>query len=268
MRKDEILSGLDDQQKIAAQHLNGKALIIAGAGSGKTTTLIRRIAYLIDQGIDPKTILLLTFTKNAANSIINRARAFCNEAEFVYGGTFHSVAARLIRENSHIFNLPKNFTIIDPEDSENIIKQLFLEVPKQEEEMYPRTSMMQNVISLSINKKQSVLLILEDLYPEYIEHDALISDIKKNYSIYKAKYDLLDYDDLLVFWAALVQDKNIGDLFRKRFPHVMIDEHQDSNRLQLDIIYGLGGEYNQSLVTVGDPLQVIFGFRGSARSYV
>lgn len=258
-----ILDGLNEQQKKVATTLKGPVLVVAGAGSGKTTTLVRRVAWMIEQGVPPGQILLLTFTRAAAAGMLAKARALTPEAEGVFGGTFHSVANSLLREIHPAFGLPPNFTIIDPQDAAEAVKACVHLRPFPEEGNAPRASTIAGVLSLATNSCISVKDALEKKSPDWIEQAAWFEAIGELYAAYKKERALLDYDDLLLHFAAAVADPELGPQIRARWPYVMVDEHQDSNPVQLDIIYGLGGD-EPNVMAVGDPAQAIYGFRGSA----
>lgn len=260
---EDILAGLDPQQRAAVLHVDGPGLIVAGAGAGKTTVLVRRTAHLVRSGVDPANILLLTFTRASAKSILDRAAAFVPEARGFFGGTFHSVAARVIRDNHGVFGLPEGFTVIDPGDVDDTLKRLIADTPT-DHRMVPRSSTFAKVISFSRNTQQSIENVL--MLPQFNEHWHLtgyFAEIAKAYRDYKKRLAILDFDDLLEFWARLVEHPDLGGSLRQRFRYVMVDEHQDSNALQLRIIYGLGGG-DGNVLAVGDPSQSIYGFRGSA----
>jgi len=262
MQDQSILAGLDEQQAAAATHMSGPALIVAGAGAGKTTVLVRRTANLIYRGVDPSTILLLTFTRPSAASILERARNYMPEARDVIGGTFHSVAARVIRENHHVFGLAPNFTIMDPADVDDVFKRLIAETPLTI--ATPRSSVVGKIISFSRNTQRSLPEVLQQpQWWKYRDLTSWIIEISGKYLDYKKRLSILDYDDLLEFWAKMVEHPALAEMLRRRFQYVMVDEHQDSNALQLRIIYGLGGE-NGNVMAVGDPSQSIYAFRGAA----
>lgn len=262
MAEDPILSGLDPQQRAAATHVDGPGLIVAGAGAGKTTVLVRRTAHLVRSGIDAERILLLTFTRASAASILDRARAFSPAVRGVVGGTFHSVAARIIRENHHVFGLPEGFTVLDPGDVDDTLKRLMADAPSHL--ALPRSSSVAKVISFAKNTQRSVpeTLTLQQFW-KYRDLTSWMAGVANAYIDYKRRLNILDFDDLLEFWAKMVEHEALGAMLRDRFRYVMVDEHQDSNALQLRIIYGLGGPQG-NVVAVGDPSQSIYGFRGAA----
>ena len=257
---DPIFSGLDPQQSEVVRHMSGPALVVAGAGAGKTTTLVRRTAHLIRSGVAPGSILLLTFTRAAAKSIMDKARSYAPEADRVEGGTFHSIASRVIRENHSMFGLPPNFTILDPEDVEATFKRLAGE--QRMRGAAPRASTIAKIVSYSINTKRHIHDVILDRFTKWEPYAADIEEISQAYVTYKKGRALLDFDDLLLFLSAMANHPAAGPLLRKRFAFVMVDEVQDLNALQVDICHGLGAD-GGNVMAVGDPSQSIYGFRGS-----
>lgn len=260
MNEEALFNGLDAQQAAVVRHKDGPALVVAGAGAGKTTTLVRRTAHLIRSGVAPASILLLTFTRAAAKSIMDRARSYAPEADRVEGGTFHSIASRIIRENHAMFGLPPNFTVLDPEDVEATFKRIAGE--QQMRGAPPRASTIAKIVSYSINTKRGIDDVILDRFPKWEPYITDIEQIAKLYVEYKKSRALLDFDDLLLFFSAMANHPAAGPLLRKRFAYVMVDEVQDLNALQVDICHGLGAD-GGNVMAVGDPSQSIYGFRGS-----
>lgn len=260
--RQRLHAGLDPQQSRIADHVDGPAMVVAGAGAGKTKTLVHRTAALIARGTDPARILLLTFTNQAAKSIIDRARRFEPSADRVTGGTFHSVALRLIKENHAVFGLPPNFSLCHAADVEDVLRRLMASNPMRNG---PRASTVAKIISYAVNTRRDVQDVVLDRHPKWADHAEAISDLAVAYVDHKKKYHLLDFDDLLVFFSAMVNHPVAGPVLRKRFRYVMIDEVQDCNALQVEICKGLGADGGNILV-VGDPSQAIYAFRGSSPS--
>lgn len=263
MAKDPILADLNAEQRAVVTAADGPTLVVAGAGSGKTTTLVRRVAWLIRRGVPPASILLLTFTRASAAHMIGRARALAPEARDVTGGTFHSIGNLVLRQLHAVFGLPERFTVLDPEDVEQALKGVMAELPWPASERGPKPSTVANVISLATNTKCSMDEALFRRAVDHATHPEWFTAVGKRYAAWKLDRALLDYDDLLVWFAVALQDPTVGAHLRERWRHVLVDEHQDSNQLQLDIVYGLGGE-SPNVMVVGDPAQAIYGFRGSA----
>lgn len=267
MDRQAILEGLNEGQRAAAEAIDGAWLIVAGAGSGKTTVLSRRVAALIAAGIDPCSILLLTFTREAARNMLERARKLHPAAGDVYGGTFHSVGHRMIVENHSQLALPERPSIIDPDDVVAAFRKIVVaKIGKgkdAESENMPRPSAIAKIFSLATNVMSSVEDVVDERFPNFWHAKDFISECAAEYKAFKKDRALLDYDDLLVAWDKMLDHPELGAMFRKQFRYVMIDEHQDSNNLQCSIIFKLGGD-NPNVMAVGDPAQSIYGFRGSA----
>jgi len=256
-----LFNKLDEQQSAVVRHMDGPALVVAGAGAGKTTTLVRRVAHLIHRGVDPTTILLLTFTRNAAQSMTDRARSFDAEAGRIASGTFHSVASRLIRDNHTIFGLAPHFTVLDPSDVEDTFKRLLAENPM--EGASPRASTVAKVVSYAVNTMKPVDAVVARRWPKWQTWAGDIDRLKRLYDAYKRKHQCVDFDDLLRMFVALAEDPASGPDLRRRFRYVMCDEVQDCNALQMRILYALGRD-GGNVMAVGDPSQSIYGFRGAA----
>lgn len=272
----ELLHDLNDEQRAVVTALAGPVLVVAGAGSGKTTTLVRRVAWMIRRGVPPASILLLTFTRAAATSMLAKARALAPEARDVTGGTFHSVANAVLRELHAVFGLPAEFTILDPEDVEQAVSACIAEAPYPEQGRSPRASTVAAVLSLRANTRCTLDAALLRRAPNYLAQAPWFEAVGQAYTAWKLDRGLLDYDDLLVYLAHALANPEVGGWLRTRWPYVLVDEHQDSNALQLEIVYGLGGPPGEgtaaagaasvgpNIMVVGDPAQAIYGFRGAA----
>ena len=258
------ISNLNPPQAELVQHKVGPCIGIAGPGAGKTAVLTQRAAALVRGGVPPERILLLTFTRTAALEMMNKAKAIEPACAHISGGTFHSVATKVINRNAHIFGLDKPFTIIDPSDCKEIVKRI-IAVKKTGEENWPQASSVYKVISYCANTRMSVEEACEAIYPQHIDFADLISEIRDEYVSYKLERGLLDYDDCLEYFVALLEDEQIGPIVRSEWDYVMVDEYQDTNAVQLDIIYNLANN-SENILIVGDPGQAIYGFRGSAPS--
>lgn len=259
--EERLFHRLDPQQAEVVRHTDGPALVVAGAGAGKTTTLVRRVAHLIHKGVNPSSILLLTFTRAAASSILERARKFAPEAHKVQGGTFHSVASKLIHDNHMMFGLAANFSVLDPGDVEDTFKRLIAENPMQGAS--PRASTVAKVVSYAVNTIQPVEAVVQRRWPKWVTWSSEIGNLAKLYDAYKRAHNCVDFDDLLRMFAALAEDPASGPELRRKFRYVMCDEVQDCNALQMRILFALGSE-GGNVMAVGDPSQSIYGFRGSA----
>ncbi|QQS37259.1 MAG: ATP-dependent helicase [Ignavibacteriales bacterium] len=257
---------LNPAQFEAASAVEGAYLIIAGAGTGKTRTLVYRVARLVELGYDPQSILLLTFTRKAANEMLNRASILLdNRCSKILGGTFHSFANLTLRKYAKAMNLDSSFTILDQSDSEDVINLIRSQagfIPK--EKRFPNKQTLNKVYSLNVNTGRSVENIIEENYPHFIELTQQILDIQKIYINYKHRNNLLDYDDLLVYLNEFLksQSPSVRSLLSS-IKFVMVDEYQDTNLLQADIIKGLT-QLNNNIMVVGDDSQAIYSFRGAS----
>lgn len=256
---------LNAAQYEAVSAVDGAYLIIAGAGSGKTRTLVYRVARLTELGYDPSSILLLTFTRKAAKEMMDRAEILLdNRCSKINGGTFHSFANIVLRKYAKAVNLDNGFTILDQGDSEDVINlirgQLNL---SQHKKRFPNKATIFKVLSYSANTGLRVEDILEEEYPHFTEYTDNILEILKIYTSYKRKNNLLDYDDLLIFLRDfLFEFGPAAKSFLSTIKFTMVDEYQDTNKLQAEIIRGLS-QIHQNVMVVGDDSQSIYSFRGA-----
>ncbi len=256
---------LNPAQFEAASALDGAYLIIAGAGTGKTRTLVYRVARLVELGYDPKSILLLTFTRKAANEMMNRAAILLdNRCSKVNGGTFHSFANLILRKYAKAAGLDSSFTILDQSDSEDVINLIRSQagfIPK--EKRFPNKQTLNKVFSLSVNTGRPAEEIIQIDYPHFEELLDKILDIQKVYTSYKRKNNLLDYDDLLVYLKNFLFEFGPGaKSLLASIKFVMVDEYQDTNKLQAEIVKALT-QSNNNIMVVGDDSQSIYSFRGA-----
>lgn len=256
---------LNNSQYEAVTAIDGVYLVIAGAGTGKTRTLVYRVARLIEMGIDPKSILLLTFTRKAANEMMNRAAVLLdNRCSKINGGTFHSFANITLRKYGKSIGLDPGFTILDQSDSEDVINlirsQLNLSAVKKR---FPTKQTIFKILSFSVNTGTRIEDILIKEYPHFCEFTDVILKISEIYVSYKRKNQLLDYDDLLVFLNNFLKELGPGaKSFLSTIKYIMVDEYQDTNKLQADIVKSLA-YYNNNVMVVGDDSQSIYSFRGA-----
>lgn len=258
-----ITGGLNPAQKKAVEAVDGPFLVVAGAGSGKTTVLSRRVAALIAAGVDPQSILLLTFTRVAAANMVDRAKRLVPEAAAVTGGTFHSVAHLLMQENQALFGYAESPTFLDPDDVKAVFKKIASNRGGKSEN-FPTGTILAKVHSFSVNTKSSIEDVVYDRFEEYSHMIEFFEVCSKDYKAYKKDRAVIDYDDLLVAWDMMMDNPAVGDRVRKRFQYVMVDEDQDSNAIQCSIVAKLGSGPNSNVMVVGDPAQAIYGFRGSS----
>jgi DNA helicase-2/ATP-dependent DNA helicase PcrA len=255
---------LNENQLYAVTHTEGAMLVIAGAGSGKTRTLIYRVARLVESGVDPKNILLLTFTRKTAQEMLDRATAILDSrCENIAGGTFHSFANVILRKYSATLGLKNSFTILDRSDAEDAINLLRAKYIDNKKQRFPRKSTITDIYSKAVNKNISANQIIEEEYPQFIKCTDQIIEICQNYADYKRQNSLLDYDDLLLYLKTLLtSDEKIRRKLSDTYKYIMIDEYQDTNSLQADIIRLLACTHN-NVMAVGDDSQSIYSFRGA-----
>ncbi len=256
---------LNAAQFEAVSAVEGAYLVIAGAGSGKTRTLVFRVARLTELGYDPSSILLLTFTRKAAKEMMDRAAMLLdNRCTKINGGTFHSFANIVLRKYAKAVNLDNGFTILDQGDSEDVINLIRSQMNlAQHKKRFPNKATIFKVLSLSANTGRTVEEILEEDYPHFAEYTEKFLDIRKIYAAYKQKNSLLDYDDMLIYLLKFLKDFSpASKSFLSTINFVMVDEYQDTNRLQAELIKGLT-QLRRNIMVVGDDSQSIYSFRGA-----
>jgi DNA helicase-2/ATP-dependent DNA helicase PcrA len=256
---------LNDAQYLAATTLEGPVLVIAGAGSGKTRTLTYRVARLVESGVPPGQILLLTFTRKAAEQMLARASVLVGgNCDRVAGGTFHSFANTVLRRMGRAVNLAPSFTILDRSDAEDVVNLLRARAGlDRKERRFPRKNAILNVFSMAVNRSLSIETLIEKDYGHLADHlDALLR-LGAAYTAYKREQGLVDYDDLLVLLRDLLRDHaDVAAQLSRTFRYVMVDEYQDTNKLQAEIVRGLAVEH-ANVMAVGDDSQSIYSFRGA-----
>jgi ATP-dependent DNA helicase UvrD/PcrA len=256
---------LNPAQLEAVTTADGPVLVVAGAGSGKTRTLVFRVARLVESGVDPRAILLLTFTRKAAAEMLRRASSLLDgRCERVAGGTFHSFANSALRRYASHVGLSSSFTILDRGDSEDVIGLLRarLELDKKERR-FPRKQTIAEIFSMAVNKGHPVADLVEIEYSHLLDHVEDLVVLRTQYDEYKAEKQLLDYDDLLVVLQRLLeQNPQVRSEVSRRHRYVMVDEYQDTNALQAAIVRLLASEHD-NVMAVGDDAQSIYAFRGA-----
>ena len=256
---------LNQSQLEAVEVSKGPVLVIAGAGTGKTRTLIYRVARLVEDGVTPEQVLLLTFTRKAAREMLRRASHVLDErCGHVSGGTFHSFANQILRRYAKHVGFSGNFTILDRKDSEDVVGFVRNSMGLyKKEKRFPRKDTIADVISKSINKDCRIKAVIRDDYPHFLEHWEAVEKIRDAYSEYKRSKTIMDYDDLLVYLEKLLSgNEEIRDRLSGFYRYIMIDEFQDTNRLQAKIAYHLASGH-RNLMVVGDDSQSIYSFRGA-----
>ncbi len=259
------LEGLNPRQRAAVEHTGSPLVIVAGAGTGKTRTLAARVAHMLDQGVDPERILLLTFSRRAAREMIVRVGAATDrrDASRVWGGTFHAIGNRLLRVHGELVGLSPSFTVLDQGDARDLFALVRSEcVNGMGARRFPRADTIATIYSRLVNAQISLDDVLADHFPWCAEHADALKDVFRAYTARKRTVHVLDYDDLLLFWRALIRSPEAGPRLRKRFDHVLVDEYQDTNRVQADIVAELV-EPERHVTVVGDDAQAIYGFRAA-----
>jgi len=245
-------------------HGEGPLLVVAGAGSGKTRTLASRVAWLIRTGVPADRILLLTFTRRAAGEMVRRAGTLVTSKATgrVWGGTFHSTANRLLRVHGSAVGLGESFTVLDQADSESLFGVVRTELDVADGKVrFPKKETIAAIYSRTVNEHKKVGEIVEDHFPWCADHLDALRDVFAGYRTRKQEHNVIDYDDLLLYWRALLES-SAGGAVRKLFDHVLVDEFQDTNRIQADILAGLTSGHG-NLTVVGDDAQAIYSFRAA-----
>jgi ATP-dependent DNA helicase UvrD/PcrA len=256
---------LNEAQYEAATTVEGPLLIIAGAGTGKTRTLVYRVAHLIDIGVDPRSILLLTFTRRAAEEMLRRASVLIdNRCSQVAGGTFHSFANLALREFGRKIDLSPSFTIMDRSDSEDALQLLRAEMGlNDKDKRFPRKHTVAEIFSMAVNRQITVPDLLESDYPHLCDTLDDLLRLFDRYVQYKATKMLLDYDDLLTKLKDLLANREeVRRRLSQIYQFIMVDEYQDTNHLQSTIVRLLAAEHD-NVAVVGDDAQSIYSFRGA-----
>jgi DNA helicase II / ATP-dependent DNA helicase PcrA len=257
---------LNEAQLSAVKLTKGSALVIAGAGTGKTRTLVYRVARLVEDGNIPEGILLLTFTRKSAKEMLRRASQLLDDrCGHVSGGTFHSFSNQILRRYAKFIGFTENFTILDRKDAEDIVGFIRNRMGfYKKEKRFPHKDTVADIISKAINKDWTIKSVIADDYAHFLENWEDIENIKSEYSAYKKSKSIMDYDDLMVYLEQLLRE---NEAIRKKlssfYRYIMIDEFQDTNKLQAKIAYGLASEH-KNLMVVGDDSQSIYAFRGAS----
>jgi len=259
------LAGLNTEQRLAAEHGDGPLLVIAGAGTGKTRTLAARVGVLLQRGVPPERILLLTFTRRAAHEMLRRTVCYSDAAKVrrVWGGTFHSVAHRLLRINAHALGLPPEFTVLDAADSADLMNVVARDcLPSQQRRRFPRKETVAAIYTRVAATRAGLSEVLDESFPWCREHADALAGIFDAYTARKREQHLLDFDDLLLFWHAAASAPVVGDRLAASFDHVLVDEYQDTNAVQADILRAMRAT-KPNITVVGDDAQAIYSFRAA-----
>jgi ATP-dependent DNA helicase UvrD/PcrA len=264
-RKIDYENVLNPEQMEAVMTLAGPALVIAGAGSGKTRTLIYRVARLVETGVAPEAILLLTFTRKSAQEMLDRASELSDtRCRFVSGGTFHALAFKVLRNHAKALGYTNNFTILDRSDMEEVLRTLVPDLKMNgKPPRFPKRGTLANIISKAANLEQPIEELMQNEYGQFMEVASHIQTLGTLYVDYKKTHQLMDYDDLIIrFRQLLMENRAIRKELGERYAYVMVDEYQDTNCIQADIVKWLAHEH-QNVMVVGDDSQSIYSFRGA-----
>lgn len=256
---------LNAEQYEAVTSVDGPHLIIAGAGTGKTRTVVYRVAYLVELGVKPDNVLLLTFTRKAAQDMLRRATILLDSrCEHISGGTFHSFANNVLRRYAVKLGYETNYSILDQGDAEDVVNLVRTRLKfDTKEKRFPRKEALYDLYSRSINTMTPVKELLALDYPHYLEIEPEIQTVHNGYTQYKRQHNLMDYDDLLVNFALLLnKDESIRAVLSDRYKYIMVDEYQDTNRVQAELVKLLAFKH-RNIMVVGDDAQCIYSFRGS-----
>ncbi|MGQ9687735.1 MAG: ATP-dependent helicase [Desulfobaccales bacterium] len=256
---------LNPAQYQAVTATEGPVLVIAGAGSGKTRTLVYRLAYLVDQGVGPENILLLTFTRKAAREMLNRAAELLDRPlTQVMGGTFHSVCYHWLRRHGRLLGYPEGFTVMDRDDQGRLVADLKERLGlKSTAGPFPRKETLADILSAAVNKNLSLGAVLARDYPQFLELRPHLERLAAVYGEEKRRQGLMDYDDLLVEGRRLLCDhEEVRRSLSERYRYIMVDEYQDTNHLQAELVKLLAFTH-QNVMAVGDDCQSIYSFRGA-----
>ena len=256
---------LNQQQYAAVSSPPGPALVIAGAGSGKTRTLTYRVAYLLDQGVDPRNLLLLTFTNKAAREMMERVRELISrDLSDLWSGTFHSIGNRILRRHADEVGLTRSFSIMDRDDQKSLMNTVIAECNiDTKQRKFPKADVLISIFSLCENTNTPLEDILEYRYPYFEEWAEEIAQVGERYLAKKLETNSVDFDDLLLLPLKLFRaNKELCELYQQRFQYLLVDEYQDTNSVQSELIHLLAQPQN-SVMVVGDDAQSIYSWRGA-----
>ncbi len=258
-------ASLNDEQYAAVTAKPGPILVIAGAGSGKTRTLTYRVAYLIENGVEPENILLLTFTNKASREMLERVGNLLPlDISRIWGGTFHSVANRLLRRHANVLGFSSDFTILDRDDAADLavaaLKAIGLDT---KDKTLPKGAVLLDIFGLAANTEKSIASVVSENYPYFTGIIDKLESIHRIFRDRKRVDNVMDYDDLLVYALKLLKDnEEIRRFYQEQFQHVLVDEYQDTNKIQSDFIDILAAFHHQ-VMAVGDDAQSIYSWRGA-----
>ncbi len=256
---------LNPEQYKVVTEADGPSLVLAGAGSGKTRTLIYRVAYLLEKDVRPENILLVTFTNKAAREMLDRVENLLGyKPNGLWGGTFHHIGNLILRRYAHRLGYSRDFGILDREDSrylvDSCIHELGIDTNKRR---FPKAGVLESIINLATNRKESIEEVVRSFYPYFEELIPGIERVASSYAEHKKSSNNMDYNDLLTKWIELLKKvPEARERYTKQFRYILVDEYQDTNRLQYEIIRILSS-YHKNILVVGDDAQSIYSFRAA-----
>ncbi|MCS7280874.1 MAG: ATP-dependent helicase [Desulfobacterota bacterium] len=256
---------LNEEQLRVVNHKEGPVLVIAGAGSGKTRVVTYRVARLLEDGVPPHNILLLTFTNKAAREMLHRVEHLLKiDTRSIWGGTFHHIGNMILRIHSDLLGLDKDFTIFDNEDAKDLIEIVLKEMGLSGKGYpFPKGTVLKEIFSYAINTLSSIEEAILERYPYLYHLKDEIVEVYENYSKKKKKTKAVDFDDLLYLWHKILKDhEDLRKYYAKKFAYILVDEYQDTNKIQAEIIDFMG-LINRNVMVVGDDAQSIYSFRGA-----
>ena len=255
---------LNPEQLIVVQNGDGPCLVLAGAGSGKTRVITYRVAYLLEQGVDPENILLVTFTNKAASEMVERIKNLTGKEEKMpWAGTFHSISHKILRLHANELGYKQNFSILDSDDSESLLKLAAKDFAiSSKGKKFPTAGVLQGIISFARNTQKSIIQVVEERYPQFLVFADAITAIADAYEKRKREANAMDFDDLLLNTLNLFNITQINKKYSGQFKYILVDEYQDTNQIQAAIVKSLAAMHKNILV-VGDDAQSIYSFRGA-----
>jgi len=258
-----ILTQLNEEQLDIVKTKSKYTLVLAGAGSGKTRTLVYRLAYLVEKGTLPEEIMLLTFTNKAAREMLNRAKKLVGgNFYFPFGGTFHSIANSFLKRFNSLLNIDRDYSILDKSDEKDLIKDCIIISGYKNSKEIPKPKIVSMVYSLMRNSCEDLETTLKHRLPSLIKHSEFFSKVIKTYEIEKYRHFSVDFDDLLSLWDTMLDFKECRDFIKQRISYILVDEYQDTNKLQFSILRKLCS-ITGNLMVVGDDAQSIYSFRAA-----
>jgi DNA helicase-2/ATP-dependent DNA helicase PcrA len=261
----DYVAELNEQQLAAVTAPGGAALVIAGAGSGKTRILTYRVAWLLENGVKPWNILLLTFTNKAAREMVGRVTELLgSDADGIWGGTFHSIGNRILRRHAETIGFRPSFTILDREDQSDLMKSVAADAGAPlRDKRFPKPDVLGELFSLSANTGRPLADLVHDRFGYFEGMTDTITAVRASYERRKLAANAMDFDDLLIRTNQLLTEHaEVAELYREQFRHVLVDEYQDTNLVQSDLVHLLGSKHGNVMV-VGDDAQSIYSWRGA-----